>query len=98
MTSNLTSVTLGMRPRSKLSIYSDRSWIHCGGWSHNVILKYAPLSHEMRYSMFCSIQHIEENSEKRDSTSNFKSCGDYSIFIFESYKLASMQNNKVYDV
>ena len=22
------------------------------GWSHNVILKYAPLSHKMRYSMF----------------------------------------------
>ena len=53
LTSNLTSVTLQMRSRSNLTIYSGRPWLYCGGgWSHNVIRKYDYLSCKIQYFTF----------------------------------------------
>ena len=43
MTSILTSMTLEMRSRSNLKLHLVEGSHIMGGWSHNVIPKYAPL-------------------------------------------------------
>ena len=51
LTINLTSDTLVRRSRSKILFFLIEYGHIVGGWSYNVILKYAYLSHKMQYSM-----------------------------------------------